>query len=269
MSNKPSGNKKAQRAAAAAKVAEMRRQQAAKERRRNILLGLGVAVVVALIVGGAVFLQSTRDSTGDANAAVPSGLVDGQGFVRGKDSAPVHLVMYEDFLCPICGQFEKDEADFLAQQVAAGSVQVEYRPIAILDRSSNGTNYSTRSANAAVCVLNDAGAGAAGKMHDLLYANQPEENSDGLPDSQLVDLAVQAGADRSTVQTCIDDQQYKDWVANVTDQSSKDGVTGTPTAVLDGAMLDSNTTLVPAAFQQAVTDAVNSGGSSDSNSSAP
>jgi protein-disulfide isomerase len=259
MSNKPSGNKKGQRAAAAAKVAEMRRRQAAKERQRNILLGLAVAAAVALIIGGAVYLNSTRDTTGDTSAAVPSGLVDGQGFARGKDSAPVHLVMYEDFMCPICGQFEKDEADFLAQQVAAGSVQVEYRPIAILDRESNGTNYSTRSANAAGCVLSEAGPVAAGKMHDLLYANQPEENSDGLPDSQLVDLAVQAGADKSTVQTCIDDQKYKGWVANVTDQSSKDGVTGTPTAVLDGTMLDSNTTLVPAAFQQAVTKAVSSG----------
>jgi protein-disulfide isomerase len=259
MSNKPSGKKKEQRAAAAAKVAEMRRQQAAKERRRNIMIGALVAVVVALIVGGAVYLNSTRDTTGDTSAAVPSGLVGTQGFVRGKDSAAVHLVLYEDFMCPICGQFEKDQAEFLDQQVAAGSVQVDYRPIAILDRASNGTEYSTRSANATACVLTEAGATAAVKMHGLLYANQPEENSDGLTDSQLVDLAVQAGADKSTVQTCIDDQTYKGWVANVTDQASKDGVTGTPTAVLDGTMLDANTTLVPAAFQQAVTDAVNAG----------
>jgi protein-disulfide isomerase len=259
MSNKPSGKKKEQRAAAAAKVAEMRRQQAAKERRRNILLGLTVAVVVALIIGGAVYLNSTRDTSGDTSAAVPSGLVDSQGFVRGMDSAAVDLIMYEDFMCPICGQFEKDNAGFLTQQVAAGNVQVEYRPISILDRESNGTNYSTRSANAIACVLSSAGATAAGKMHDLLYANQPEENSDGLPDTQLVDLAVQAGADKSAVQTCIDDQKYAGWVANVTDQSSKDGVTGTPTAVLNGTMLDVNTTLTPGAFQQAVTDAVNRG----------
>ena len=259
MSNKPSSKKKEKRAAAAAKVAEMRRQQAAKERRRNVLLGVAVAVVVALIIGGAVYFNSTRDTSGDTSAAVPAGLVDTQGFVRGKDSAPVSLIMYEDFMCPICGQFEKDNAGFLARQVVAGNVQVEYRPIAILDRESNGTNYSTRSANATACVLSNAGATAAGKMHDLLYANQPEENSDGLSDSQLVDLAVQAGADKTAVQTCIDNQQYAGWVANVTDQSSKDGVTGTPTAVLNGTMLDVNTTLEPAAFQQAVTNAVNGG----------
>ena len=257
MSNKPSSKKKEQRAAAAAKVAEMRRQQAAKERRRNILLGLAVGVVVLLIIGGAVYLNSTRDTSGDTSAAVPSGLVDTQGFVRGKDSAPVHLIMYEDFMCPICGRFEKDNAGFLAQQVDAGNVQVEYRPIAILDRESNGTNYSTRSANAIACVLSNAGATAAGKMHDLLYANQPAEGTDGLSDGQLVDLAVQAGADKSAVQACIDDQKYAGWVANVTDQSSKDGVTGTPTAVVNGSMLDVSTTLTPAAFQQAVTDAVN------------
>jgi protein-disulfide isomerase len=89
-------------------------------------------------------------------------------------------------------------------------------------------------------------------MHDLLYANQPEENSDGLSDSQLVDYAVQAGANRDAVQKCIDDQTFKTWVAKVTDQSSKDGVNGTPTAIVNGETLSIQDTMDPSVLQVAI-----------------
>ncbi len=256
MSNKPSSRKKEQRTAAAAKVAAMRRQQAEAERRRRVLVGAAVAAVVAVIIGAAVFAQSRRDTSGNSDAAVPANLVGSQGFLRGDSTAPVRLVMYEDFMCPVCGQFEKGNATFLAQQVGAGTVQVEYRPISFLDRLSNGTEYSTRAANALGCVVDSSGAKAAGKFHDLLYANQPAEGGDGLPDSQLADLAAQAGAQPSTVQRCITNGTYRGWVANATDQSSKDGVNGTPTAVLDGAQLSESQTLVPTSFQGLVDQAV-------------
>ncbi len=256
MSNKPQRAKKDQRQAAAAKVAEMRRQQAAAERKRRVLLGTVIAVVVLIIVGGAVYLQSTRDTaTTSGSSTTPTGLTAKGGILRGVDSAPAKLVVYEDFMCPICGEFEKLSKAVLDQDVSKGTVQVEYRPISFLDRESNGTEYSTRAANALACVADNAGDDAALSMHNLLYANQPAENTDGLPDSQLVDLAVQAGASRSAVQTCIDNQTYKSWVANVTEQSSKDGVNGTPTAVLNGSALAIADTMNPTALQQAIDSA--------------
>ena len=146
------------------------------------------------------------------------------------------VVAYEDFLCPVCGEFEAESGSWLADQAAAGQIELEYRPIAILDQSSS-TDYSTRAANAAACVADQAGPEAFQAMHDELFAQQPAEGGPGLPDDTLVELAVQAGADKDAVSSCVDDGTFEDWVAQVTDRASDDGVTGTPTVQVDGAQV--------------------------------
>ena len=142
------------------------------------------------------------------------------------------MVAYEDFLCPVCGAFEAETGSWLADQVAAGQIELEYRPIAILDESSS-TDYSTRAANAAACVADQAGPEAYVAMHGELFAQQPAEGGPGLPDDTLVELAVKAGAEQDAVSSCIEDGTFEDWVAQVTDRASDDGVTGTPTVLVD------------------------------------
>jgi len=235
--------------AAAKRIVE---QQKAREKRRTVTLWTSVAVVVVLVIAGLIgwaVLAGQEKDTGSATVP-PAAVDDATAFAVG--SGPVKIDIYEDFMCPICGEFEQLSKSVLDLDVSKGTLQVEYRPISFLDRESNGTEYSTRAANAFACVADNAGNDAALTMHNLLYANQPAENTDGLPDSQLVDLAVQAGASRSAVQTCVDNQTYKSWVANVTEQSSKDGVNGTPTAVLNGSALTIADTMNPTALQQAI-----------------
>ena len=96
--------------------------------------------------------------------------------------------------------------------------------VAFLDRSST-TNYSSRALNAAMAVLSTAGPDAFMKFHTIAYANQPAEGSAGVPDSTLIDWAVQAGADEAQVTPLINGNVYHQWVVNATDQMSKDGVT--------------------------------------------
>ena len=55
-----------------------------------------------------------------------------------------------------------------------------------------------------------------------------------MPDSTLIQWAVQAGADEATVTPLINDNVYHQWVVNATDQMSKDGVNGTPTVFING-----------------------------------
>ena len=73
-------------------------------------------------------------------------------------------------------------------------------------------------------------------FHDELFANQPAEGTAGPTNDDLVDLAVEAGADRATVQAAIDGGDFDQWVKNATDAMSKHGVTGTPTALIDGKL---------------------------------
>jgi protein-disulfide isomerase len=217
---------------ATARIKAMQAQQAAAERRRRaILVGGIVVVVIAAVVGIGIAVQSSRDST-VSNATAPAGVTADNGILRGKDGAPVHVVVYEDFQCPVCRAFEQNVGSTISSYVDKGTVQNEYRQIAFLDRAST-TNYSSRALATAACALDDGGPDVFNKLHDLLFANQPDEGSAGLTDEKLADLAAQAGADRSAVEKCQQAGTYDDWVKSVTDEASKDGINGTPTYFVD------------------------------------
>ncbi|MEK8227810.1 hypothetical protein NKG05_19460 [Oerskovia sp. M15] len=59
-------------------------------------------------------------------------------------------------MCPICGQFEAANGAGLAALRDAGTARVVFHPIAILDRYSQGTRYSTRAAASAALVADRA-----------------------------------------------------------------------------------------------------------------
>ena len=93
-------------------------------------------------------------------------------------------MVYEDFQCPSCKAFEENVGSTLATDVSNGQIQLEYRPVAFLDRAST-TNYSSRALGTAACALDDGGPTVFTKLHDLLFTHQPAEGSAGLTDGQL------------------------------------------------------------------------------------
>ncbi len=219
---------------ASARAAAIRQEQERKERRRRSLIVTAVAVVVLVVIlAVATALRSAQDTTGVAAKTVPSGTVGRYAVPAGPASAPVKVELYEDFMCPICGELEAASRTQLQKDIDQGKVQVQYHVLNFLDRSSS-TEYSSRAANALAVVLDSAGPAVAKKFHDLLFEHQPQEGSAGLSDAQLVHYAVQAGADRASVSAGIGDRRFQQWVDNVNNHASKAGVTGTPTAVVDG-----------------------------------
>ena len=241
------------------KAAAMRAEAARNEaRRRSILIAAVVAVVLVVAVGVTVVVRQAQHDTAVAAAQVPSGTPRNIGANFGIATGPsttsagkprVVLDMYEDFQCPICKEFEATDAATLKSWQQAGIVQLVYHPVAFLDRQST-TNYSTRALDAAASVR-DSSPGSFPAFHDLLYANQPAEGSAGLPDSELADLAAQAGADRATVASDLSSQRFQGWTVQATDAFSQK-YTGTPTVLIDGKQQQS---LDPAALKAAVTAA--------------
>ncbi|HEY3530848.1 MAG TPA: thioredoxin domain-containing protein [Nocardioides sp.] len=211
------------------------RQQQRRERRRNLLVVGSVVLAVLIIAAVLFFVQSKSDTTGKSVTAsgTPKNLSGQYDVVIGKSSAPHTIKLYEDLQCPICQEFEKAAGDQVRSAIADGKVKVDYHMVAFLDRESS-TNYSSRALNAAMAVLSTAGPQGFLKFHEIAYDNQPAEGSAGVPDSTLVDWAVQAGADKAKVTPLIDGNVYHQWVVNATDQMSKDKVTGTPTIFIDG-----------------------------------
>jgi protein-disulfide isomerase len=224
--------------AAAARAAEIRRAQERKERRRQTLVVTAVGVVVLAVIVLIVSLTSASKDTGGGSGAAPRGVVSGYAVPSGPGSAPVKVVVYEDFMCPFCGQFEASSRSTFANDIEQGKVQFQYHVVSFLDRSSS-SDYSTRSANALAVVLDEAGPSVAKRFHDLVFENQPAEGSAGLGDAKLVDLAVEAGAQRAQVKSGIEDLKFETWVQKVTDKASKDGVNQTPTVKIDGRTVQS------------------------------
>ncbi len=223
------------------KAAAVRAAQARAQRTRRWTVVVVAALVVAVIVGGATWYAS-QDPTGQSSTSrsgtsggAPSG-ADEYGVVVGESDAPTTAVIYEDFQCPVCKAFEDATMQQVNAGIADGKIRVEYRIVSFLDDASEN-QYSSRAANAAAAVLDVAGVEAFKEFHDTLYANQPAEGTAGPENDQLVEWAVEAGADRAEVSQAIDDGSFDQWVVDATDAMSKDGVTGTPTIVIDGERL--------------------------------
>lgn len=217
----------------AERAAAVRQAEAAASRRRTLYVVASVVGVLALIVTIGVAIQARRDPTGAPVDAVPTGATADYGVVVGDPGAKRTIVIYEDFQCPACGQFESATTESVRAAVDAGEVKVEYRIVSFLDRASQNA-YSSRAANAALAVLEVAGADAFAEFHDALFAAQPAEGTAGPSDEELIDQAVEAGAEHGEVAPLIEDGTYDAWVVAATEAMSKAGVRSTPSAIIDG-----------------------------------
>jgi protein-disulfide isomerase len=177
-----------------------------------------------------------------------------------ESSGIANIVIYLDYLCPYCGDFENTNAEQIASWVTSGAATLEVHPISILDSQSQGSEYSTRAANAASCVANfDPDNFLA--VNTSLFANQPAEATTGLTNDELTELVAAAGADGDDVASCISDGTFSEWVAASTDRALEGplpntevaAVTGTPTVLVNGSQY-SGALDDPDAFSTFVTD---------------
>ncbi|RZT83508.1 protein-disulfide isomerase [Pseudonocardia sediminis] len=205
---------------------------------RGTVLGIVAVVLFAGLVGFGVYqAQKPADVVVPPNATAA-------GVPIGNPSAKATIDVFLDFQCPACKQFEDLSGQTVDQLVAAGQAKVVYHPVAILDRYSPD-QYSSRSSAASACAAAD---GVFPQYLKLLYANQPAENTPGLTAEKLTELGRQAGAGQGFAE-CVGSDRYAGWTTSITDQASKDGLTGTPTVKVDGEQIQQPT---PDALRQAV-----------------
>ncbi len=206
-------------------------------------IGVSIAVVVVLVgVGVAVWLgNAAANSAGEApDSPVVSAETGAIAVGEGPDSVDTYI----DFQCPVCAGFEEAYGPTLAQLADEGTITLNIHPIAILDRASQGTAYSTRSANAAYCVAVDEPA-AVLPFVQAMFAGQPAEGTPGLTDEEIAAIAEDAGAS-DAVASCIADGTYERFVAAKTrDTPVQEGAAGigTPTIVVNGTTLNNRTDL--------------------------
>jgi protein-disulfide isomerase len=159
------------------------------------------------------------------------------GAVTIGDSKNV-LEEYVDFGCPHCGAYNERFGEDVKGYVADGKISLSVHPLALLDNAFQGTKYSTRSANAFYCVAETAPNSVLSYM-DNLFANQPNEGTEGLTDEELIKIA--GNSDATAAESCITDGTYTDFVTQTTrTTAANDWLKGTPTIRLNGEVIDPN-----------------------------
>ncbi|MFC4068762.1 DsbA family protein [Actinoplanes subglobosus] len=201
----------------------------------RIVMGIGGAVIVALVVAIAVAVITASRSTGGPIVAPAAATADGAIRVG---SGGTTVAVYLDYMCPYCGRFERANSTDLGDLVAAGDITLELHPMSFLDRASNGAGYSTRAANAIVTVA-DRDAAHLLAFNSALFENQPAEGTTGLDDARIAALAAGAGVPESVISTFAD-RTFVPWIEQATQTAFDDGVTGTPTVKINGVKTDAD-----------------------------
>jgi protein-disulfide isomerase len=230
-----------------------RRQEAANQRlaaagiqvpgkkaaNRTPLVVVGVVLLVAVIIAAAVlYFRNSANGT----VAAPTYTATASGAVVTAGTGKVVIDNYEDFLCPICNQFEKRFSAQIGDALNSGKITVRYHTIAILDPSSNPAGYSTRAANAALCSVP---AGIYPAYRAKLFAEQPAEGSAGLGNQQLIAFGTELGA-KGDFAGCVNGGTNTKAVTAETAKAiadpalQTDGNFGTPTVAINGTKVDLN-----------------------------
>lgn len=124
--------------------------------------------------------------------------------------------------------------------VATGKVKFEFRDMAFIGPDS------TAAAEATDCAMDQ---GKFWQMHNILYANQHQENTGEFSTSRLEQMAQMIGLNTSTFNSCLTSGKHATDVQNSVTAGQNAGVSSTPTIMINGTILpggDSWATLKPA-----------------------
>jgi len=211
----------------------------------SIWVSVAVVVLLVAVAGLVVWMNNTATAPDPVNTPDAAVINQETGAITVGDGAGT-MDTYIDFMCPVCNQFEQAYGEAIQSLVDDGTITLNIHPISILDRASQGTEYSTRAASAMYCVAAADGSAAVPFMQ-AMYANQPAEGSTGLTDEQI--LAIAAGVGVTGIDSCVNDGTYKGYVTAMTEKTpvapSAQGI-GTPTIAINGQVIDNSSLPAPA-----------------------
>jgi protein-disulfide isomerase len=238
------------KAAARARAKELREQEARQERRRERMLrfGIGAAVLAAVVIAG-IAIQASRsddgggdivavDSTADVSASRDE---NGTGITLGDEAAPVTVDIWIDFSCPHCRDFEEENGETLDEIAASGDAKIVYHPASFID------DESAVAANAFACSVDE---GQASSFLRTAFANQGSFSQD-----DLVAMGEAVGITGSSFASCVRDDSFGGWVADVQDGMGDAGVEGTPTIFVNGELREDLASADPDKLREAIDEA--------------
>lgn len=242
---RPSKNERRNQAREQARLA--REQEKKREKRNRLFLQGGIVLgVLAILAVVALILTQTMKPAGPGPENMASGgvtftkdlkVVEGAALQPDaervapevdRESLPLDVTVYVDYMCPACGAFEQQYGTMLENYVGSGDVDLTVYPLNFLDSASLGSKYSTRAGNTFACVVEQQPDVAFSLHNRLLSADvQPAENTTGLTDDQLLEEAEAAGAELTTeLKQCVKDVRFGAFIAANYKSVSEVGING-------------------------------------------
>ena len=230
----------------------MREQQKKGDKRNRILIQIGIVTSVLVASGAiafAVFSASTQSQAVPMNATFNDGVKVGSGlqvYTPGFSPAesqpdPVEIIVYVDYQCPICAIFELPNSEQLKSWVDSGVATLELHPLSFLDGRGSPNAFSSRAANASLCVA-DYAPDNFFAYNTRLFQSQPTEGAAGPENSDLIAFAQEVGATNiEQVSSCINSKMFGSFVKDATERALSEPipgtdlrVTGTPAVFVNG-----------------------------------
>ena len=251
-SNTPRPTRSEQRDAARAKAKALREQHKQGEKRKRLFIQLGIVGTVLVAVGAVAF---TIFTAGTQVTAVPTNATFNDGVKIGSElkvftptftpeapvEEPTEIIIYIDYQCPICQVFEIPNADQIKNWVSTGAATLELHPISFLDGRGSPNAFSSRAANAAMCVAEYSPDNLM-DYNTRLFQSQPTEGQPGPENPELIAFAEEVGITTTDELTsCINDKNFGSWIKDSTERAlslpipgTEIQVTGTPTVLVNG-----------------------------------
>ncbi|QOV38958.1 DsbA family protein [Streptomyces ferrugineus] len=251
----------------AAKTAARERLRAERERaakrakvRRQLIVAASVVGVLAAAGGiGYAVVQANKPSHWEAvkddKVVAPANTTgtNGTTVVIGKDSAKKTLKMYEDPRCPVCASFEQAAGSVVDKDIEEGKYKLQFIGGTFLDGDSledgkiGANGEGSKNAMSAMGAALNVSPEAFLKYKNALYSAKyhPQETDDKFKDDDyLIEVAntVPALKDNAKFQNAVEKGTYDAWALAMSKafDTNKDGVTGTPSFVIDGKKLETS-----------------------------
>lgn len=194
-------------------------------------------IVAALLLGLGLWFLSRQNGAGVTSGDTKTFNLTGQPFI-GKADAPVKMVVFEDFKCPNCKNFEDSIFPTIQQKyVETGKVQV-YKINYPFLADSLPTDDSKLAAQAAECAYDQKGNDGYNSLATILFRAQQSETVVWATKDKLEELAGSVdGLDPDKFKTCLDSDATKARVEADKKQGQDAGITGTPSVFVNGKLI--------------------------------
>lgn len=256
-SNTPKPTRSEQREAARAKAKSLREQQQKGDKRKRLLIQLAIAASVIVgfgAVGITIFSASTQSMAVPTNATFNDGVKVGAGLKvftptsSPTGDAPIEIVIYVDYQCPICAIFELPNSQQIKNLVETGAATVQMHALSFLDGRGSPNAFSSRAANAAIC-LSEYSPDNFFAYNTRLFQSQPTEGAAGPENRDLISFAEEVGAtNMDEVASCINSKEFGGWIKDSTERALTEPIpgtaiqiSGTPSVFVNGEQYTWNT----------------------------